>query len=103
MDDQNELFEDLGGAKPPRSEERQGWQMAWREETGQVVRLGLSGGQETIPGGVGWGGVGSGGGRGYVRKKRGDIPVREVVPSPRVMSEGVTCLTRRFKRIMVAV
>ena len=72
--------------------------MAWREETGQVVRLGLSGGQETIPGGVG-----SGGGRGYVRKKRGDIPMREVVPSPRVMSEGVTCLTRRFKRIMVAV
>ena len=32
LDDQNELFKDLGGAKPPRPEERQGWQMAWREQ-----------------------------------------------------------------------
>ena len=82
MDDQKELFEDLGGAEPPRPEERQGWQMAWREETGQVVRLRLSGGQETIPGGMGGEGMGSGGSRGYMRKKWGDIPRVRGSPLP---------------------
>lgn len=37
--------------------------MAWREETGQVARLGLSGGQETIPGGMG--------GKGWIRRQQG--------------------------------
>lgn len=45
------------------------------EETGQVARLGLSGGQETIPGGMGWEGVGSGDSRGLCEEERGDIPM----------------------------